>query len=110
MNLIKKLTDKQINKKTNYIMPQFNVGDILYTRMYLSRKDRRRQTFAGICIAKRNKGYQSSFTLLNLVYGQTVRKTIPLYTKLLINVQVIPSRRLQKRAKLYSYQLKKQIR
>jgi large subunit ribosomal protein L19 len=110
MNLIKKLTTKQIDRKNYYLVPSFKVGDTLHVRMYFSKKDKRKQTFSGVCIAKPNKGYQSSFTLVNLIYGQTICKTIPLYTKLITNIQVIPSKRKSLRAKLYSHIIKKQIR
>lgn len=109
MNLISVLIKKQQNKKTDYVMPEFQVGDIIHTRVYLSKKDNKKQSFAGVCVSIRRKGYESSFTLANLIYGQIVYKTIPMHTKLIVGMQVQQSRNRVKKSKLYNIKVKRQI-
>lgn len=109
MNLISILIKKQQNRQTDYIMPDFKVGDVIHTRMYLSKKDNKKQSFSGVCMSIRRKGYQSSFTLANLVYGQIVYKTIPMHTKLIVGMQVQQSRNRPNKSKLYNIKVKRQI-
>ena len=63
-------------------------------------KKERIQYFEGVCIAKKNRDINSSFTVRKISFGEGVERTFPLYGTLIDTIKVIRSGKVR-RAKLY---------
>ena len=61
---------------------------------------RRESRFTGICIARRNRGVGSSFTLRTVLANSAVERTFPLYSPLIKEMTVLDRKRVR-RAKLF---------
>jgi large subunit ribosomal protein L19 len=82
-------------------VPEFRPGDTLRIDIKVVEGDRERlQSFEGVCIAKRNRGLNSSFTLRKISYGEGVERVFPLYSPRLGAIEVV-RRGDVRRAKLY---------
>ena len=91
---IRKLTSK---KK----IPNFRVGDTVKVNVKVVEGERSRiQAFEGICIAKKNAGLNSSFTVRKISFGEGVERTFALYSPIVNSIKVIRSGKVRK-AKLY---------
>jgi len=58
------------------------------------------QNFEGVCIAKKNRGINSSFTVRKISFGEGVERVFALYSPVVSSIKVIRSGKV-KRAKLY---------
>jgi large subunit ribosomal protein L19 len=58
------------------------------------------QAFEGVCIARRNRGINSSFTVRKISYGEGVERVFPLFSPRVDSIEVIRKGRVR-RAKLY---------
>jgi large subunit ribosomal protein L19 len=58
------------------------------------------QAFEGVCIARRNRGINSSFTVRKISYGEGVERIFPLYSPQIASIELVRRRRVR-RAKLY---------
>src|ERR1700738_3461221 len=65
------------------------------------RAHRRTQAFEGVCIARKNSGINSSFTLRKISYGEGVERVFPLYSPRITVMEVV-RKGSGPRAKLYS--------
>ena len=92
-NVKKILSEKKI--------PEFHPGDVVKVgvRITEGKKDRI-QYFEGVCIAKKNRDLNSSFTVRKISFGEGVERTFPLYGTLIDSIEVIRSGKVR-RAKLY---------
>jgi large subunit ribosomal protein L19 len=63
-------------------------------------KKERIQYFEGVCIAKKNRGINSSFTVRKISFGEGVERTFALYSPVVDSIKVIRSGKVR-RAKLY---------
>jgi large subunit ribosomal protein L19 len=92
-NVKKILSEKKI--------PEFHPGDVVKVgvRITEGKKDRI-QYFEGVCIARRNRDLNSSFTVRKISFGEGVERTFPLYGTLIDSIEVIRSGKVR-RAKLY---------
>ena len=61
---------------------------------------RRTQAFEGVCIARKNAGINSSFTLRKISYGEGVERVFPLYSPRVAAIEVVRKGSVR-RAKLY---------
>ena len=102
MNLIQQLEAEQIEKLTaKRAIPEFRPGDTLKVSVRVKEGERERvQAFEGVCIARRNRGLQSSFTVRKISYGEGVERIFPLYSPQLAAIEVV-RRGDVRRAKLY---------
>ena len=94
----------QHNIKTILIekkIPDFFPGDVIKVgvRITEGKKDRI-QYFEGVCIARKNRDLNSSFTVRKISFGEGVERTFPLYGTLIDSIKVIRSGKVR-RAKLY---------
>ena len=82
-------------------IPDFFPGDVVKVgvRITEGKKDRI-QYFEGVCIAKKNRDLNSSFTVRKISFGEGVERTFPLYGTLIDSIKVIRSGKVR-RAKLY---------
>jgi len=58
------------------------------------------QYFEGVCIAKKNRDINSSFTVRKISFGEGVERTFALYSPIVDSIKVIRSGQVR-RAKLY---------
>lgn len=101
MNLLQTFEQEQLKKLTeNKVTPAFQAGDTLKVLVKVVEGARERvQAFEGICIARKNAGINSSFTVRKISYGEGVERVFPLYSPS-IEIQVV-RRGIVRRAKLY---------
>jgi len=96
---INRETVKKILSKKK--IPEFFAGDTLKVGVRISEGKRERiQYFEGVCIAKKNRNINSSFTVRKISFGEGVERTFPLYSPILGSIKVIRSGKVKK-AKLY---------
>ncbi len=102
MTTILELEQEQIAKLTaNGPVPAFAPGDTLRVNVKVVEGTRERvQAFEGVCIARKNAGLHSSFTVRKISYGEGVERVFPLYSPRLASVEVIRHGAVR-RAKLY---------
>ena len=99
---IKKLEQEHIDKaKGAGKIPEFAPGDTLRVDVKVVEGTRERvQAFEGVCIARKNAGLNSSFTVRKISYGEGVERVFPLYSPRLAAIEVL-RRGDVRRAKLY---------
>ncbi len=102
MNLLQKIEQQQLDKAAaNAKLPVFSVGDLVKVNVKVIEGTRERvQAYEGICIAKRNAGINSSFTVRKISYGEGVERVFPLYSPRVESVVLIRKGEVR-RAKLY---------
>ena len=82
-------------------LPNFFPGDIVKVGVKITEGKRDRiQYFEGVCIAKKNRNINSSFTVRKISFGEGVERTFALYSPIVNSIKVIRSGKV-KRAKLY---------
>ena len=101
-NLLKIFEEKQIEKLTsNKRIPAFRSGDIIKVTVKIIEGERSRtQVFEGVCIARKNNGVNSKFTLRKLSHGEGVERVFPLFSPIMDKIEVFAKGDV-KRAKLY---------
>ena len=102
MNVIEVLEREQVDKlAAARPVPEFQPGDTLRVSVKVVEGQRERlQAFEGVCIARRNRGVNSSFTVRKISYGEGVERVFPLYSPNIANIAVV-RRGDVRRAKLY---------
>ena len=81
--------------------PKFYSGDVIKVGVRIVEGKRERvQYFEGVCIAKKNRGINSSFIVRKISFGEGVERTFSLYSAIISSIKVIRSGKV-KRAKLY---------
>ena len=81
--------------------PEFFPGDIVKVGVRITEGKRERiQYFEGVCIAKKNRDINSSFTIRKISFGEGVERTFALYSPIIGSIKVIRSGKVR-RAKLY---------
>ena len=98
---------EEINKEsvkkilTTKKIPQFFAGDTIKVGVRIAEGKRERiQYFEGVCIAKKNRSINSSFTVRKISFGEGVERTFALYSSIIGSIEVIRSGQVR-RAKLY---------
>ena len=82
-------------------LPQFFPGDIIKVGVRITEGKRDRiQYFEGVCIAKKSRDINSSFTVRKISFGEGVERTFALYSPIVDSIKVIRSGEVR-RAKLY---------
>ena len=82
-------------------IPDFSTGDIVKVGVRITEGKRDRiQYFEGVCIAKKNRDINSSFTVRKISFGEGVERTFALYSSIVDSIKVIRSGKVRK-AKLY---------
>jgi large subunit ribosomal protein L19 len=102
MNLIQTLEQEQVEKlAAERAVPDFRPGDTIRVSVKVVEGDRERvQAFEGVCIARKNAGINSNFTLRKISYGEGVERVFPLYSPRLTAIEVVRHGAVR-RAKLY---------
>ena len=98
---------EEINKEsvkkilTTKKIPKFFAGDTIKVGVRIAEGIRERiQYFEGVCIAKKNRSINSSFTVRKISFGEGVERTFALYSSIIGSIKVIRSGQVR-RAKLY---------
>lgn len=100
MNIIAKYEAKQL-EKLNKEIPEFGAGDTVKVHVKVKEGNRERvQVFEGVCIGKRNAGYNSSFTVRKVSYNEGVERVFPVYSPIIDKIECV-RRGAVRRAKLY---------
>ena len=82
-------------------IPEFFAGDTVKVGVRIVEGKRERiQYFEGVCIAKKNRDINSSFTVRKISFGEGVERTFALYSPIVGSIKVIRSGQVR-RAKLY---------
>ena len=101
--------NKEAVKKivSNKKITNFAPGDTLKIGVKIIEGKRERiQFFEGVCIAKKNRDINSSFTVRKISFGEGVERTFALYSPIVDSVKVIRSGDVR-RAKLYYLRARK---
>ena len=100
MNIILQLEQEQI-AKINREIPDFQPGDTLVVNVKVKEGERSLvQAYEGVCIARSGSGFQESFTVRKISYGEGVERVFPLYSPMIDSIKVA-RRGAVRRAKLY---------
>tara|TARA_B100000768_G_scaffold178815_1_gene195276 strand:- start:1268 stop:1753 length:486 start_codon:yes stop_codon:yes gene_type:complete len=82
-------------------IPDFGPGDTIKVGVrIIEGKKERIQYFEGVCIARKNRDINSSFTVRKISFGEGVERTFALYSPVVDSIKVIRSGKVR-RAKLY---------
>jgi large subunit ribosomal protein L19 len=102
MNLIEEIEREEIARVTEgKDIPDFQAGDTVRVNVKVTEGSRERvQAFEGVCIARRNRGLNSSFTIRKISYNEGVERVFPLYSPIIESIVVV-RRGVVRRAKLY---------
>jgi len=96
-NIIKKIEEAQL--KTD--LPAFGPGDTVIVRVKVKEGDKERlQAYEGVCIAKRNRGLHSAFTVRKISSGEGVERVFQTHSPAIDSIEV-KRRGAVRRAKLY---------
>ena len=70
-------------------LPEFFPGDVVKVGVRITEgKKERIQYFEGVCIAKKSRDLNSSFTVRKISFGEGVERTFPLYGTLIESIKV----------------------
>jgi large subunit ribosomal protein L19 len=82
-------------------IPAFSAGDTLKVNVKVIEGTRERvQTYEGVCIARKNAGINSSFTVRKISYGEGVERVFPLFSPRVDSIELVRKGDVR-RAKLY---------
>ena len=82
---INKDSVKQILEKKK--IPEFFAGDTIKVGVRIVEGKRERiQYFEGVCIAKKNRSINSSFTVRKISFGEGVERTFALYSPIVLSL------------------------
>ena len=100
MNILQQLDQEQIAKLGRDV-PDFQPGDTLIVNVKVKEGERARvQAYEGVCIARTGAGFQESFTVRKISYGEGVERVFPLYSPMIDSIKVVRRGKVR-RAKLY---------
>src|SRR5204863_206745 len=102
MYLLQQLEAEQVEKLAGEGPgPPFQPGETVRVSVRVVEGERERvQAFEGVCIARKNAGINSNFTLRKISYGEGVERVFPLYSPRISAIEVV-RRGAVRRAKLY---------
>jgi len=96
-NIIDKIEQEQLKSD----VPDFGPGDTVVVNVKIKEGDRERvQAYEGICIAKRNRGINSAFTVRKISHGEGVERVFQTHSNQIESVTV-KRRGDVRQAKLY---------
>lgn len=107
-NYIEKFEQLQAEKiSANQDIAEFKAGDTVRVHVRIAtestknnKNSTRIQVFEGLCIARRNRGYNSSYTVRKISNGEGVERTFPLYSPHVEKIERVREG-VVRRAKLY---------
>jgi large subunit ribosomal protein L19 len=102
MNILQQLEQRTMEKlKESAKLAEFGIGDTVIVNVKVIEGSRERiQAYEGVCIARKNAGVNSSFTVRKISYGEGVERVFPLYSPRIESVERV-RRGDVRRSKLY---------
>jgi large subunit ribosomal protein L19 len=102
MNIVEQIANKEMERLAGQRrVPPFTPGDTLRVAVKVVEGTRERiQSFEGVCIARKNAGLNSSFTVRKISYGEGVERVFPLFSPNIVEIEV-KRQGAVRRAKLY---------
>ena len=102
MNIMQKLEhDYMTEMLAKRAVPEFTPGDTVRVHVKVSEGQRERtQAYEGVCIARKNAGVNSSFTVRKISFGEGVERVFPVFGPIIDKIEVVRRGRVR-RAKLY---------
>jgi large subunit ribosomal protein L19 len=102
MDKLQEFEQRQIEELTKgRTIPVFTPGDTVRVSVKVKEGQRERvQAYEGVCIARKNAGINSAFTVRKISFGEGVERVFPLYAPILEKIEVIRRGKVR-RAKLY---------
>ncbi len=102
MNSLQEFEKAQVAKRVDASqIPEFGPGDTVKVNVKVVEGDRERvQAYEGVCIARKNAGINSSFTVRKISNNEGVERVFPLYSPRLESIDVTRRGKVR-RAKLY---------
>lgn len=102
MNTLQQLEqDYMAEMKAKRAVPDFTPGDTVRVHVKVTEGQRERiQAYEGVCIARKNAGINSSFTVRKISFGEGVERVFPLFAPIVDKIEVVRKGRVR-RAKLY---------
>ena len=96
-NIINEIETQQMARE----LPEFGTGDTVAVHVKVVEGGKERlQVYEGVVIGRRNRGFNSSFTVRKISYGEGVERVFPLYSPNVAKIEV-KRRGAVRRAKLY---------
>ena len=96
-NIISQIEAEQMKTE----IPEFSPGDTVVVQVKVKEGNRERlQAFEGVVIARRNRGFNSSFTVRKMSHGEGVERVFPIHSPVVESITV-KRRGDVRRAKLY---------
>ena len=97
MNVIDKITEKQINPN----IPEFRVGDTVKVNVKIVEGNKERiQAYEGVVTARKGGGVSETFTVRKISFGVGVERIFPIHSPRIDKIQVVRQGKVR-RAKLY---------
>ena len=95
MNIIQTLEKEQMAQlEAKRRIPTFQPGDTLRVNVKVVEGTRERvQAYEGVCIARSGGGFNESFTVRKISYGEGVERVFPLYSPLIDSITVCAAAR-----------------
>lgn len=102
MNILQKFEAKQLDQiKENKSIPAFSAGDTVRVNVRVKEGTRERiQAYEGVCIARKGKDINATFTVRKISYGEGVERVFPLWSSRIDSIELV-RRGNVRRAKLY---------
>ncbi|MSO97171.1 MAG: 50S ribosomal protein L19 [Rhodospirillaceae bacterium] len=102
MNMLQQINKAKVTElQSAKGLPEFTPGDTVRVFVKVKEGDKSRlQAYEGVCIARKNAGINSSFTVRKISFGEGVERVFPLYAPVVDKVEVV-RRGHVRRAKLY---------
>ncbi len=102
MSVVLEIEAEQLAKlSAGRALPEFSPGDTVRVNVKVVEGSRERiQAYEGVCIARKNAGINSSFTVRKISYGEGVERVFPLYSPRIDSLDVVRRGKVR-RAKLY---------
>lgn len=102
MNALQKFEQEQKAKfEEGKQIPDFQAGDTVRVNVRIIEGTKERiQAFEGVCISRKNRGINSSFTVRKISHGEGVERVFPLYSPRVDSIELV-RRGVVRRSKLY---------
>ena len=99
LSVLEKEMEEEVRASRSF--PDFRPGDHIELKLSIPQNKGRETVFKGICIAKRNRGWRTSFTLRNFIGNNGgIERSFPLYSPHIKDLKVLRQGKAR-RAKLY---------
>ena len=102
MDLLKKFESKQVsNLSEGKNIPSFKPGDTVKVNYRIVEGNKERvQPYQGVCIARKNDGVNSAFTVRKVSNGEGIERVFPLYSTKIDSIELV-RKGVVRRSKLY---------